>query len=59
MYLPPKEVIDKLAKYGALPKTDKKEEIDRKYLSDEIDADEFYSLAMKYLEKQKSVTLDK
>lgn len=53
MHFPPKEVLDDVRAFDALPSTPEKDEIKRKYLEDEIGNFDFYHLARTYLAKQK------
>ena len=49
MVFPPKEVLDDIKKFDALPSTPEKEAISKRFLSDEIGNLEFYSQTQAYI----------
>lgn len=50
MHFPPKEVLDDIKAFDALPSTPDKDEIKRQYLEDEIGNFDFYQKARQHLE---------
>lgn len=50
MHFPPKEVLDDIRSFDALPSSTEKDEIKRQYLENEIGNFDFYQKARQYLE---------